>query len=83
MQLHALVDDAAFHFRQPHLRHGAPCVIQFSDSQIVANDIVEKSAAYSELSLDFRELELRILKIPDRLAKGLAILDEIHGLLSR
>ena len=77
-QLKAFVDDFSLEVGQPVLRHrrgyGVEAAVDVAGDAIIIED-----AADGGFRLQFGELELRVLKIDDRLAESLSLLDVVDG----
>ena len=78
MQLQALVDHLALGVRGPPFCHGRGFGIQFV-FQHQADQSVDKSAGHGNLGFHFRQGKAGVLKIQDRLAKGLTLFSVLNG----
>src|SRR5712671_4648537 len=73
VQLHACIDDAAFAFGEPILRHRCRYVVELAGDKTL-DATIEEDPADARLRHALRELEARILKIDERLAESSPVL---------
>ena len=82
MELQAFVNHLPLQFRDPVFGHAGGRHVKFA-LQVLGDAVIDENLRCGRAGLEVRHDELRVLKIPDGLAKSLAVLDEVQGRLQR